>query len=689
MQKKSKIAITLFIAGAALFASLHQANAIKFPWKRNADKQKYMEADLHFGEENYGAALPLYLEIYQRDSSNANLAYKIGLSMLNMQNRKHDAEAYLLKASGRVNNNYRESSLKERNAPPIAYYYYGQAAHLNMHFDLAIQAFEAYKAFVPEADTRLKADVDLRITQCNNGKFLTASPVNVVIENIGQSINSEFPEYAPVLSADERTLIFTTRRPTNMGGQVDPRDGMYFEDIYQSTRDENGSWSAAAPIGNNINTAGHEATIGLSVDGQQLFIYKDDQGDGNVYSSNQVGSNWAAPVKMTENVNSKGWEPSACVSPDGNTLYFTSNREGGLGGRDIWKSVKLPNGQWSKPMNVGAPINTPYDEDAPSIQADGVTLYYASNGAKSMGGFDILVSSFSEETMTWLDPMNIGYPVNTTDDDLYYIPTADNAHAYYSSAESPNGAGEKDICYLTFPDRQQKTLTVLSGEITSIFGGVPPGTSITVTDVETGELVGTYQPNSATGRYVIILPPGKNYSISYEAEDFLYQSDNVNITDSTDYQMINRPVELEPLKVGQKIIVRNIFFDSGKSMLKPESKLELDKLVTLMKKYPKLVIEIAGHTDASGSDELNQRLSEQRAIAVANYLIENGIEKERLKTIGFGEKKPIAINNNPNGTPNKQGMALNRRFEFTILSVDGKFTDIVQPIDVPEKLKSK
>jgi outer membrane protein OmpA-like peptidoglycan-associated protein len=451
---------------------------------------------------------------------------------------------------------------------------------------------------------------------------------------------------------------------------------------------DSGLWSQAMPMGQNINTVGHEATIGMSADGQQLLIYKDDQGDGNIYLSYQQGNSWGTPSKLSENVNSKEWEPSATISPDGNTLFFSSNRPGGFGGRDLYRSVRLPNGDWSKPTNLGPNVNSKYDEDAPSLTADGQVLYFATNGTSSMGGFDIVFSSKNDEGI-WGPPTNIGYPVNTADDDIFFAPTPDNTHAYYSSANSENGQGEKDICLLTFPGKEETPLTVLTGEITSIYGGVPEGTIITVTDVETGEMMGQYTPNSATGKYVIILPPGRNYSITYEAVDYLYQSDNVNISDTSAYQVIDRPVELEPLKVGQKIVVRNIFFDSGKAVLKPESKAELDKLVKLMNSFPKLTLEIAGHTDASGSDELNQKLSEQRALSVANYLIDNGIEKSRLRTAGYGEKQPIAENYNKNGTPNRPGMALNRRFEFTVLSLDGVIQDVVEPILVPEDLKKK
>lgn len=651
-------------------------------------RQKIVLGDSYLSEDQYEEALKEYQEAYKLDPSNANLCFKIGVCCVNIPNQKHNAENYLFVAVSDISEKYRPSSIKERHAPTSAHYYFAQALHLNNKFDEAIAEFEKYRAYIDPTDTKSVADLELRITWCKNGKLLVANPVNIKTENIGENINTEYPEYSPVISADEQTLIFTSRRPSTTGGQKDARDGMYFEDIYMCTRTDSGTWSKAVPMGNNINSNGHEATIGISADGQKLLIYKDDAGDGNVYTSQLNGSNWMTPQKLGENVNSKSWEPSASITPDGNTLYFTSNREGGFGGRDIWRSIRLPNGEWSKPINLGPSINTANDEDAPAILADGKTLYFASNGPKSMGGFDILSTVFVQDS-GWSDPVNIGYPVNSSDDDLFFTPTPDDRHAYFSSANNPNGKGEKDIYFLTFPEKEETKLTVLEGEITSIYGGVPENTVITVTDVSTGEIMGTYTPNSVTGHYVIILPPGRNYSITYEATDYLFQSDNLVIDDTSAYQVIDRPVELEPLKVGQKFVVRNIFFATGKSELQPESKAELDKLVSLMTRFPKLIVEISGHTDASGSDELNQKLSEKRAIAVADYLVANGIDRSRLRTIGYGETKPIAINYNKDGSPNRQGMSINRRFEFTILSVDGLLKDVVVPIEVPDNLKNK
>lgn len=652
-------------------------------------RKKFEKAEQLFGNENYEAALPLYLSLDSTDKDNANLAFRIGVCYLNSSTAKDQAMSWLEKAAAKTSEKYKGTSLKEKSAPLSAYYYLGRAYHFNYQFDQAIATFEKFKGYLGNTDPEMLRDVNRYIDMCITGKELVANPVSMKVENLGDKVNSKFSEHSPVITADEATLIFTSRRPNTTGGKIDPADGMYFEDIYMSTRNNDNTWSDPVNMGSPINTEDHDATIGISVDGQKLFIYKDDKGDGNIYFSNLVGDRWANPQKLNDFVNSKAWEGNASISADGNLLYFSSEREGGLGGKDIYVSRKLPNGDWGKAMNLGPRINTAYDDDAPYIHPDGVTLYFASQGHKTMGGYDIFYSTLNPDSSSWSEPVNMGYPVNSTDDDIFYTPTPDNKRAYYSSFKK-DGQGEKDIYLITLPEREETPLTVYKGKLVSIYGGVPQNAVITVTDNETGELVGTYTPNSSTGAYLFILPPGRNYNISYEADDFLFSSENFNVADTSAYAIINRPIELAPIKVGQKITLKNIFFASGQSELAPSSKVELEKLKNLMMKMPNLVVEIGGHTDAQGSDELNQRLSQKRAESVVKYLVDAGIDKRRLRAVGYGETQPIALNQNPDGTWNKQGMALNRRFEFKILSITGELLpDAVEPIKVPDPLKPK
>ncbi len=341
------------------------------------------------------------------------------------------------------------------------------------------------------------------------------------IKNLGADINSPYADYSPVLSADEAVLLFTSRRPENIGGLKD-EDGKYFEDIYMASRSEDeAGWLPAKNVSAPINTSGHEATIGTSIDGQILFIYKDDEDSGSIFITSFQGESWTVPEKVQGDVNSKYWETHATLSADGSTLYFVSNRPGGFGGRDIYRCKKLPSGKWSKAMNLGPSINTPYEEDSPFLQPGSNTLYFSSQGHKSMGGFDIFQSNFVDTGMYggWVEPVNIGYPVNTTGDDIFYVPTIDKKRAYYSSA-STGGYGDKDIYLLTFPEREDSKLTVLRGNVVDDFGNIPPGASITILDANSDEMVGTYLPNPKTGRYLLILPHSKTYKMTYTADGF-------------------------------------------------------------------------------------------------------------------------------------------------------------------------
>jgi len=676
--KKIYLFLLLSLFTTALFCQQKESASLK---------KKFEEAEALFNKDLFTMAIPVYQAVSNGDTGNYNVLYKLGVCYLNSPNEKPRAQEYLEKASHRVSAKCDESVFKEKNAPVITWYYLGKAQHFNYKFDDALASFDKFRTFLAPSDVELTRLTDQATEWCKNGKTLILSPVNMKVENLGPGINTQYPEYSPVVTADESQLFFTSRRPTTTGGKIDTRDNMYFEDIYSATKTDSG-WGHVQNLGTPINTEGHDATIGISVDGQRLFMYRDDNGDGNIYTSDLLGDKWSAPVKLNEYINSTKWEGSVSVSADGNTLYFSSEREGGFGGKDIYKSRKLPNGTWGRAINMGPNINTPFDDDAPFMHPDGVTLYFSSQGHSSMGGFDIFYVTLNDSG-NWSKPVNMGYPVNTTDDDIFYFPTADNKRAYYSSFRS-DGYGEKDIYMLTLPEKAEAPLAVYTGEITSLMGGVPEGATITVKDNATGEVVGIYTPNSSTGKYLFILPPGKNYNIAYEAEGYLFQSENLDVKDSSSYRVIHKAVDLMPLRVGERTTLKNVFFSSGSAELKPESKTELDKLVALMKKHSKITVRINGHTDLQGAEDMNMKLSQKRAESVKEYLIkEGGIAEERIVALGFGPHEPVAINKNPNGSWNRAGMTLNRRIEFEILSLDGKVAGKNEEIKVPEELKPK
>jgi outer membrane protein OmpA-like peptidoglycan-associated protein len=622
-----------------------------------------------YSKGGYTEAIPLLLDLYKQDPSNMNLAFKLGVCYQSSRRERVQAIPYFSKAVTAASDDYKGSSYKERKAPLISYLYLGDAYHLNYQFDKAIEAYEKYMAVTKGSklsDKALVTDVNRKIEMCKTGKRLVATPVKLKIQNLGNAVNSSFADYSPVLSADQNTLFFTSRRPGTTGGLKDD-EGNYLEDIYMSTRTKTG-WAKASNIGAPINTDANEATVGLSPDGQTILIYKDDNGDGNIYSTTLDGDVWSTPVKLNENINSKYWEPSAFISADGNTLYFTSNRPGGYGGRDLYTSKRSPEGDWSKAVNMGPSINTPYDEDAPFIHPDGVTLSFSSNGHNTMGGFDIFTSLLSDDG-NWSEPVNVGYPVNTTDDDIFYVVSPDSRKAYFTSFRE-GGLGEKDNYMVTFLDRKETPLTLMKGIVNDESGKPAKQVEITVTDNETGQVVGIYHTNSKTGQFLFILTPGKNYNITYQAKGHLFYSENMEIPRKSNYYEIDRAVSLNPIVVGSKITLNNIFFDFDKATLRNVSNVELKNLVLLLKSNPNLKVEISGHTDSKGDDAYNQKLSEERATAVVNRLAASGINADRMKAKGYGKTMPVAPNKKANGTDNPEGRQLNRRVELKITEIN-------------------
>ncbi|MBI4929592.1 MAG: OmpA family protein [Bacteroidetes bacterium] len=633
-----------------------------FPNDKNglkAAKRNIEEGDSYFqmGHQMYNYALPLYLKADTFNPKNALLNYKIGVCYI--------FSPYKQKAISHLETSYQ---LNPTVAKDI-HYYLGRAYHLDMDWDKSIKEYQTYKADVlkPEDKEDLD-DVDKKITECKNGIELVKNPVEVIISNVGTEINSPYPDYHPVISADESVMMFTSRRDNTTGGGIEPGDQMYYEDIYISTN-ESGKWSPAKNMGKPVNTENrHDATLALTADGQKLFIYLDDtrQGSGNIYECQQKGALWEKPEKMSDMINTPYHESSASLSSDGNTLYFVSNKEGGLGKHDIYRAVwdkkkKL----WKPAENLGPVINTPYEEyGGVFIHPDGKTLYFSSQGHNSMGGFDIFKSVWNKKTKKWSKPENMGYPINTADNDIDYVVSASGKHAYYSSFKA-DGYGEQDIYKISFGKEEEAAtakVTILKGTIFDALTKELLEADIELVDNRANQVIATFKSNSATGKYLVTLPSGGNYGIAVKKEGYLFHSENFDILDTAAYNEVVKDIELKSLSVGSKIVLNNIFFDFDKATLRPESTSELERLTQLITDIPTMKIEIAGHTDSKGEDDYNLKLSQSRAQAVVDYLLKKGIVKNRLVAKGYGETKPIATNDTD------EGRQLNRRTEFEILS---------------------
>lgn len=623
-------------------------------------------------------AVHYYLSAYQLNPNNDMLNYKIGACYLSKTAPfKTMAIPYLEKAY----------KLNAHVAPDI-HFLLGEAYQLNMEWNKATKEYNEYKQSLdPKKDADQLNVVKKKLYECKNGEELVKHPVRVFIDNAGPSINTQYPEYGAIISADESEMIFISRRPNTTGGGVDQNDGLYFEDLYISFF-RKGKWTPAQNMGEPINSPGNDATAGLSPDGQILYIYKDATGDGDIYQSFLEGDAWSKPVPMTKKINSKYHESTVSLGPDNKTLYFVSNRPGGYGDRDIYVITLNDKAKWGDPVNLGPTINTQWGEEGVAIQADGKTLYFSSQGHATMGGYDVFKSTLVNGK--WTEPENLGYPVNTPDDDVFFSISADGKHGYYSSIRK-DGYGDKDIYRITFlgPEKpvalsnednllagktsgvtdvmmtgavavSTSKMTLLKGVITDSVTHQPLQASIELVDNVKNQVIADFTSNSKTGKYLVSLPAGINYGIAVKAKDYLFYSANFNIADTANYEVVEKNIALQPLNIGSRIVLRNIFFDFDKATLRPESQTELDRLINLLTTYSTLKIEISGYTDNKGSQTYNQKLSESRAKSVVDYLVAHGIPAGRLTYKGYGMDNPIASN------ATDEGRQLNRRTEFKI-----------------------
>lgn len=470
-------------------------------------------------------------------------------------------------------------------------------------------------------------------------------------QNMGDSVNSVFSEYYPTLTIDGNELIITRRVKH------------YNEDFFGTTR-ANGKWSKATPLSGDINTDANEGAQTISQDGQWLIFtgcnFPDGYGSCDLYISYLTNDGWSAPVNLGKRVNSDAWESAPSLSPDKRDLYFASKRNDGYGGSDIYVSHYLPNGQWSEAENLGPEVNTAGDESCPFMHADNQTLYFTSNGHLGYGGDDLFVIQKGSKD-TWGKAMNLGYPINTIENEGSLIVAADSKTAYYASDRSDSRGGLDIYTFELRNDiRPARTLWV-KGKVfdKKTSKGLP--SAIELTDLATQEVMSKVQTDE-TGNYLVTLPVGKDYAFNVNRKGYLFFSDNFSLSQKAPDSTYHIDIPLQPLETNASIVLKNIFFDTRQFSLKPESTTELDKLFVLLRDNPTLRIQISGHTDNVGKPEDNLVLSNNRAQAVVKYLVSKGIDQQRLSFKGFGETVPVADNTTD------EGRAQNRRTEMKVIS---------------------
>ena len=640
-------------------------------------KEFIARGDQLYSKKDYKHALDAYLSAQDINPDDASLNFKIGLAYL-YSDTKSKAATYIDKA-------YRLNP----SVNPDIDYHLGIAFQNTNDFKRAIQHFKDFK----KKNEKLASVADEKIDECVVADSLAQNELNVIIENLGPAINSPFGDYSPIISADGNTLIFTSNRSEDL---TKVKSNTTLEDIYIAQK-AGKTWGEPKKISTNINTVKYnDAAASLSPDGKTLFLYY-EEGAGDIYASRLENGEWTKPEPLGKNINtSQYWETCASITADGKKLYFTSDRPGGYGDLDIYVSELDSKGQWGKAINLGPVINTPEADDSPFIHYDGVTLYFSSHGHRRLGNSDIFVSEFKNGK--WQKPENIGFPINSWEYDGFFTISPDKKKGYYSTVKD-GGLGGVDIYSITFLEpkykpkpkpivkaeekkpvkkeeyvdpivqlhKDMKVVTVLKGKVIDEVSAKPLGATISLVDNQNNKVLTKISSDPVTGDFEIIIPHGGNYGVATEKDGYLFNSINFNLPQFAEFQEIDTHIIMVKAEIGSKVVLKNIFFDVGKSDLKQESIAEVEKIKSLLITNPELKVQINGHTDNTGNAASNKTLSLKRATSVIDYLSKNGISAARLSAKGYGSERPIVSNDDEMG-----GREINRRTEIEIIGAGGK-----------------
>lgn len=474
---------------------------------------------------------------------------------------------------------------------------------------------------------------------------------------LSDTVNQFVKQYFPVLTADQQQLIFTRR----IGFSDD-----FDEDLVVSSKNASGQWTAPQSISKNINTPLNEGTCTISADGRKLIFTscsgRDGFGSCDLFESLKIGDGWTEPKNLGPNVNTTEWESQPSLSADGRTLYFVSDRRGGQGRRDIWITTLNAKGEWSRSKNLGSPINTVYDEISPFIHVNNRSLFFASNGLTGYGGYDLFVSE--KDSSRWGEPVNMGAPINTHEDQFSLFITPDGKKGYYSHEEMiEGGRSVSKIMEMEIPETSRIKIksNYVKGTVRDRITREPLKAKIEMINIQTREIESLVESDSVSGEYLIVLTQGAEYALYVNKKTYLFKSLYFNYSEVRDFEPIILDIDLDKAIEGSVAVLQNIFFDHDKYELKEKSISELQNVERFLLENPNIKVEISGHTDNVGTVSYNMQLSQKRAQAVYNYLIARGISASRLLARGYGPGKPVADN------ATEVGKQQNRRIEFRLL----------------------
>jgi outer membrane protein OmpA-like peptidoglycan-associated protein len=649
----NRLRILLFCLFSIAFFTNIQAQKPKpkdFGIKSGKAMKLYFEGRQQIQWRTYDKAIELFEEAIEIEPEFAEARLELG-QVLVIRQRYDEALPHLEFAKEKKPGYFRGMD-----------FYLGQAYFFNEKYDEAIPVLEKYLEEGRGGPAyMLTAGINLRKAQF--AAIAKKNPVPFEPVNLGKNVNSPGHDVTPSLTADGQMMLYISRRKGSTGG-FSPRQKDYPEDLYMVVRGEDGNWQPAKNLGEPINTPGNEGAPSFSQDGRYLYFTACSREDGfgncDLYVSEWTGEGWSMEKNLGEVVNSISRDKQPSLSHDGRFLYFASTRPGGYGGDDIWVTEKV-NGEWTEPRNMGESINTPGNEDAPFIHADGQTLYFASDFHNGFGERDIFVSYRYSDSL-WTDPKNLGYPINTAGQEGYIFVNSKGTEGYINSVRD-GGLGKNDIYRFTLPeDIQPQRATFLRGVVVDSLTRAPiPEAMVRLIDVETGDTIREVPSGRGDGRFLMSLPMDKSYAAHVEAPGYLFGSKHFYLKNLPEDLYFDIRVPLEKIKKGATITLRNIFFETGSYTLSSQSTPELRLLRNYLRKNRRMQVEIQGHTDNVGNDDANQLLSENRAKAVRQWLIEHDIEADRVTAVGYGESQPVADNDT------ELDRARNRRTEFKVV----------------------
>ena len=545
---------------------------------------------------------------------------------------------------------------------PKAYYLlaaeqldYGKYADASQTIDILMQYKQVFNSHDLESINQIKTQVDFCLYQYNH-------PVPFSPINMGAEINSQYDDYEPALTADGEEIIITCLLPIDKSMQY--AGGNSVQEDFFIAKKVNGKWAQRTDLGQPINTPGNEGAQSISADGR-IFFYTacsrmDSKGSCDIYYSIRKGGQWNTPRNLGNPVNSSYWESQPSCSADGRTIYYASNRPGGYGQMDIWETHIDGEGKWTSPKNLGPNVNTPENEQSPFIHADGKTLYFASSGHLGMGKMDIYKTE-KDSLDNWSKPINLGYPINTWKDETDLRVSANGTTAIISSNREGGFGGTDLYTFELYKEARPKEVSYVKGTIFDAKTQKKLGAMFELIDLKTGDIVMTSFSDGVTGRFLVPLTLNNEYALNVSKDGYMFYSEHYNLHQDSLMKPMELNIPLQPIETGGTVVLENVFFDTDKYTLKDESRVELQKLIDFMTFNKSVKIQISGHTDNTGDKQKNIILSENRAKAVTEYLISKGIIKDRLSYKGYGDSKPLVPNDS------EKHKAMNRRTEFMIL----------------------